>query len=91
MRSSRRGRVGVGAVLSMMFVAGLAVAAFTSHGAGEARADDQQIELVSVETEDGTAQSNVDQSQATHVAATAVDEPDTPKVMKKSSCSRASK
>ena len=91
MRSSRRGRVGVGAVLSMAFVAGLAVAAFTSYGAGEARADDHQIELVSIEAEGGKAQSSVDHSEATHVASTVVEEPDTPKVMTKSSCPRASK
>ena len=88
MRSSRRGRYGV--VLSMMFVAGLAVAALTSHTAGEVRADDHQIELVSIEAEGGEAQSSVDQSEATYVASTVVEEPDTPKV-KKSSCSRASK
>ena len=75
----------------MMLVAGFAVAAFTSHTAGEARADDHQIELVSIEAEGGKAQSSVDQAQATHVASTAVDEPDTPKVMTKSSCPRASK
>ena len=87
----RRGRFGIGAVLSMAFVAGLAVAAFTSHGAGEARADDHQIELVSIEAEDGKTQSSVDQAATTTVASTAVEEPETPKVMKKSSCPRASK
>ena len=87
----RRGRFGVGAVLPMVLVAGLAVAAFTSHGAGEARADDHQIELVSIEAEDDKAQSSVDQAATTTVASTAVEEPETPKVMKKSSCSRASK
>ena len=91
MTMRRRGRFGVGAVLSMAFVASLAVAAFTSHGAGEARADDHQIELVSIEADGGKAQSSVDQSEATHVASTAVEEPDTPKVMTKSSCPRASK
>ena len=59
----------------MVFVAGLAVAAFTSHG-GEARADDHQLELVSIEAEGGKTQSSVDQSDATHVASTALDEPD---------------
>ena len=91
MTMRRRGRFGTGAVLSMAFVASLAVAAFTSHGAGEARADDHQIELVSVEAEGDKAQSSIDQAQATHVASTAVEEADTPKVMKKSSCPRASK
>ena len=91
MTTRRKGRFGVAAVLSIAFVAGLAVAAFTSHGAGEARADDHQIELVSIEADGGKAQSSVDQAQATHVASTAVDEHDTPKVMKKSSCPRASK
>ena len=75
----------------MVFVASLAVAAFTSHGAGEARADDHQLELVSIEAEGGKTQSSVDQSDATHVASTALDEPETPKVKTKSSCSRASK
>ena len=87
MRLSRRGRFGVGAVLPMMFVAGLAVAAFTSH-AGEARADDYQLELVSIEAEGGKTQSSVDQTDATHVASTALDEDATPKVKAKS-CSRA--
>ena len=99
MRLSRRGRIGVGAVLPMMFVASLAMAAFTSH-AGEARADDHQLELVSIEAGSGKTQSCagtvaadgscVDQSEATHVASTALDEPETPKVIKRS-CSRASK
>ena len=85
----RRGRrYGVGAVLPMMFVAGLAVAAFTSLGAGEARADDHQLELVSIEAEGGKTQSSVDQTEATHVASTALDEHETPKVKAKS-CSRA--
>lgn len=87
MRLSRGGRFGVGAVLPMMFVAGLAVAAFTSH-AGEARADDHQLELVSIEAEGGKTQSSVDQTDATHVASTALDEHETPKVKAKS-CSRA--
>ena len=86
----RRGRR-FGTVLSLAFVAGLAVAAFTSHPGGEAHADDGQLELVSIEAEDSTNQSSVDQSEATHVASTAVDEHDAPKVMKKSSCSRVSK
>ena len=87
MRLSRGGRFGVGAVLPMMFVAGLAVAAFTSH-AGEARADEHQLELVSIEAEGGKTQSSVDQTDATHVASTALDEDATPKVKAKS-CSRA--
>ena len=87
MRLSRGGRFGVGAVLPMMFVAGLAVAAFTSH-AGEARADEHQLELVSIEAEGGKTQSSVDQTDATHVASTALDEDATPKVKAKG-CSRA--
>ena len=87
MTMRRRGRFGFGAVLSMAFVAGLAVAAFTSD-AGEARADDAQLELVSIEAEGGKAQSSVDQSDATHVASTTLDEHETPKVKVKS-CSRA--
>ena len=75
----------------MMFVAGLAVAALTGHAAGTAHADDHQIELVAVDAEGDAAQSSADQSDATHVASTAVDESDTPKVMTKSSCSRAAK
>ena len=89
MRLSRRGRFGVGAVLPMMFVAGLAVAAFTGH-AGEVRADDHQIELVSIEAEGGKAQSSVDQSEATHVASTVLEESAAPKV-KKRGCSIAAK
>ena len=85
----RRGRFAVGAVLSMAFVAGLALAALTSH-AGEARADDHQLELVSIEAEGGKAQSSTDQPEATHIASTVLDEPDTPKVKAKS-CARASK
>ena len=73
----------------MMFVAGLAVAALTGHG-GEARADDHQLELVSIKAEGDKAQSSVDQTDATHVASTALDEHETPKVKAKS-CSRASK
>ena len=73
----------------MMFVAGLAVAALTSH-AGEARADDHQLELVSIESEGGKAQSSVDESEATHVASTVLDEHETPKVKGKS-CARAAK
>ena len=87
MTMRRRGRFGVGAVLSMAFVTGLAVAAFTSH-AGEARADDHQLELVSIEAEGGKPQSSVDQTGATHVASMALDEDATPKVKAKS-CSRA--
>ena len=84
----RRGRrFGVGTVLSMAFVAGLAVAAFTSD-AGEARADDAQLELVSIEAEGGKTQSSVDQTDATHVASTTLDEQEAPKVKAKS-CSRA--
>ena len=88
MAMTRRSRFGVGAVLPMMFVAGLAVAAFTSHPGGEALADDAELELVSIEAEGNKAQSSVEQSEATHVASTAVDELATPKV-KKSSCARA--
>ncbi len=90
MTMRRRGRFGVGAVLSMAFVAGLAVAAFTSHPGGEALADDAQLELVSIEAEGGKTQSSVDQSDATHVASTVLDEDATPKV-KKRGCSIAAK
>ena len=90
MTMRRRGRFGVGAVLPMMFVAGLAVAAFTSHPGGEALADDAQLELVSIDAGDGKTQSSVDQSEATHVASTAVEETEAPKVKMKS-CPRASK
>ena len=90
MTMRRRGRFGVGAVLSMAFVAGLAVAAFTSHPGGEALADDAQLELVSIEAEGGKTQSSVDQTDATHVASTALDEDATPKV-KKRGCSIAAK
>ena len=83
----RRGRR-FGTVLALAFVAGLAVAAFTSHPAGEARADDGQLELVSLEADGDKAQSGGDQSEATYVASTAVDANDTPKVKAKS-CSRA--
>ena len=97
----RRGsRSGVGAVLPMVLVAGLAVAAFMSHAGGEVRADDAQLELVSLEAGSGKTQSCVgmraaDKSAcldraATRVASAATDEHETPKV-KKSSCSRASK
>ena len=72
----------------MAFVACLAVAAFTSYGADEARADDHQLELVSIEAEGGKTQSSVDQTNATHVASTTLDEDATPKVKAKS-CSRA--
>ena len=89
MTMRRRGRFGVGAVLSMAFVAGLAVAAFTSD-ADEARADDHQLELVSIEAEGGKTQSSVDQSDATHVASTVLDEDGAPKV-KKRGCSIAAK
>lgn len=85
MRHGRR--FGVGTVLSMAFVAGLAVAAFTSH-AGEVQADDHQLELVSIEEEGNKTQSSIDQTDATHVASTVVDEDATPKVKVKS-CSRA--
>ena len=96
MAMTRRGRFGVGAVLPMMFVAGLAVAAFTSHPGGEALADDAQLELVSIEAGDGKTQSCVGtadgscvgQTDATLVASTAVDELGTPKV-KKGSCARS--
>ena len=96
MRATRGGRLGVGAVLPMVLVAGLAVAALTSHAAGEARADDHQLELVAIEAGDGKTQSCirtadgsscVGQPEATHVASTVVDEHDTPKV-KKNSCAR---
>ena len=49
MRLSRRSRFGVGAMLPTVLVAGLAVAALTSHAGGEALADDAQLELVSIE------------------------------------------
>ena len=100
MRLSRRGRFGVGAVLPMMFVAGLALAAFTSYADGEARADDHHLELVSVGAGDGKTQSCagtvaadgscLDQSDATHVASTVLDEDVAPKV-KAGSCARAAK
>ena len=99
MRLSRRGRLGVRAVLPMMFVAGLAVAAFTGH-AGEVRADDHQLELVSIEAGSGKTQSCagtiaadgscLEQTDATHVASTVLDEGATPKV-KAGSCARAAK
>ena len=101
MTLNRGGRFGVGAMLPMVLVAGLAVAALTSHTAGEARADDAQLELVSIEagsgktepcvgmsTADGT--SCLDQAAATRVASTTLEEPETTKV-KKSSCPRASR
>ena len=98
MMLSRRGRFGVGAVLPTVFVAGLAVAAFTSHVGGEARADDHQLELVSVEAGGSKTQSCagtvaadgscLDQAEAARVASTAIDEDVTPKV-KKNSCARA--
>ena len=100
MSLGRRGRFGVGAVLSMAFVAALAVAAFMSHSVGEAKADDYQLELVSVEAGDGKTQSCagtvaadgscLDQSGATHVASTVLDEDVAPKV-KAGSCARAAK
>lgn len=97
----RRGRFGVGAVLPMVLVAGFAMASLTSLAGGEARADDAALELVSIEAGSGKTNSCVgidtadgssclDQSAATRVASTALDEPDTPKV-KKNSCPRASK
>ena len=89
MTMRRRGRFGVGDVLPMMFVAGLALAAFTSHTGG-ALADDAQLELVSIDAGDDKTQSSVDQSEATHVASTAVEETEAPKVKMKS-CPRASK
>jgi len=97
MRLSRRGRSGIRAVLPMVFVAGLAVAAFTTHAGGEARADDHQLELVSIEAGDGKTQSCagivaadgscLDQPAAARVASTVIDEDVTPKV-KKNSCAR---
>ena len=101
MRLSRRGRLGVGAVLPTVLVAGLAVAALTSHAAGEAHADDAQLELVSIETGSGKAGSCVgisvadgspclDRPEATRVASTVLEEHDTPTV-KKNSCPRASR
>ncbi len=100
MRLSRRGRFGVGAVLPMAFVAGLVVAALSSYAGGEAQADDHHLELVSVEAGDGKTQSCagtvaadgscVDQSGATHVASTVLDEDVAPKV-KAGSCARAAK
>ena len=89
MTMMRRGRFGIGAVLSMAFVAGLAVAAFTSAG-GEARADDAQLELVSIDAGSSETQSSVDQTDATHVASTTLDEPETKKVKAKS-CPLAAK
>ena len=84
----------------MMFVAGLALAAFTSYAGGEARADHHHLELVSIEAGDGKTQSCagtvtadgscLDQSGATHVTSTVLEEPGTAKV-KKSSCARAAK
>ena len=96
----RRGRFGVGAVLPMVLVAGFAVASLTSLAGGEASADDHQLELVSIEAGNGKTQSCAGtvtadgsclvQSEATHVASTALDEHETPKVKAKS-CPRASK
>ena len=91
-------RFGVGAVLPMVLVAGLAVAALTSFAAGEARADDHQLELVSVETSSGKAELCVgmstadgstclDRAEGAQVASTGLEEPETPKV-KKNSCAR---
>ena len=101
MRSTRGGRFGVGAVLPMVLVAGLAVAALTSHAAGEAHADDAKLELVSIEAGNGKAEACanmsvadrsacLDQAAATKVASTSLDEHEAPMV-KKSSCARASK
>ena len=99
----RESRFGVGAVLPMLLVAGLAVAALTGHAAGEARADHHHIELVSIDADGSkTAQSCagmtaadgsscLDPAATSEVATTAVDEHESPKVMNKSSCSRASK
>ena len=99
----RESRFGVGAVLPMVLVAGLAVAALTSYTAGEARADHHHIELVSIEADGGkTAESCagmtaadgstcLDPAATSEVASTAVDEHESPKVMNKRSCSRASK
>ena len=83
----------------MMFVAGLALAALTSD-AGEVRADDHQLELVSIDAGGDKTQSCagtvaadgscVGQPEATHVASTVLDEHETPKVKAKS-CARAAK
>ena len=94
-------RFGVGAVLSMVLVAGLAVAALTSHAAGEARADDAQLELVSIEAGSGKTEPCVgmsaadgspclDRPEGAQVASTVLEEPETPKAMK-ASCPRASR
>lgn len=101
MTMKRGGRFGVGAVLPMVLVAGFAVASLTSLAAGEARADDAALELVSIEAGSGKTESCVGMSTAdgstclgrpegAQVASTALEEPETPKV-KKGSCSRASK
>ena len=101
MRLSRRSRLGVGAVLPLVLVAGFAVVALTSHAAGEARADDAQLELVSIETGSSKTDSCVGISaadgspclegpEATRVASTALDEHESPKV-KTHSCPRASR
>ena len=101
MRLSRRSRFGVGAVLPTVLVAGLAVAALTSHAGGEALADDAQLELVSIEAGSGKTEPCVgisaadgspclDRPEATRVASTVLDEHDSPTV-KKQSCPRASR
>lgn len=101
MTLSRRSRLGVGAVLPLVLATGLAVAAFTSYGAGEVRADDAQLELVSIDTGSGKTESCVGMSTAdgspcldgpegAQVASTAIEEPAVPKVKMKS-CARASK
>ena len=85
----------------MVLVAGLALAALTSHAASEARAGDANLELVSIEAGSGKTESCVginpadgssclDQAAATQVASTVLEEPETLKV-KKNSCPRASR
>ena len=97
----RGGRFGVGAALAMVLVAGLAVAALTSHAASEARAGDAELELVSIEAGSGKTEPCVgisaadgspclDRPQAERVASTVLEEHDTPTV-KKASCPRASR
>ena len=101
MMVSSRSRFGVGVVLPLAFVAGLALAALTTHGAGEVRADDAQLELVSLEAGSGktgacagmsTADGSpcLDGPEGAQVASTVLEEPATPK-MNKASCARASR
>ena len=101
MTFNRGGRFGVGAVLPMVLVAGLALAALTSHAGSEARAGDAELELVSIEAGNGTTKSCdgmsaadgspcLDRPDGAQVASTVLEEPDAPKV-KKSSCPRASR